>query len=145
MRKDIEDFDFDFGNFYKNEALTDLVAVYGTLRKGMGNHCLLSRAEFLGSQRTDPIWEMYASGCPVIVKGKSSILIEVYKVSKNNLNSLDRLEGYPDFYNRKIVKTNWGDAWIYFMEKLSLWPNMHKVEHGDYVKFRMGKMYDDED
>lgn len=45
---------------------------------------------------------------------------EVYEVE--DIRPLDRLEGYDEgreatFYNRKLVKTDFGDAWIYFMEK----------------------------
>lgn len=133
----IEDFDFDFEEYFKTQTLTDLVAVYGTLRKGMGNHHLLRSAEFLGTQITSPAWKMYSCGCPVIISGDSSIVIEVYKVSQNNLKVLDSLEGYPDLYNRKRIHTNWGDAWIYFMNKSDIIEYKSSIiPDGDYVKWR---------
>jgi len=133
----IEDFDFDFEQYNKTQILTDLVAVYGTLRRGMGNHHLLRSAEFLGIQRTEPIWKMYHCGCPVITPGNSSIVIEVYKVSGNNLKVLDSLEGYPDLYNRKRTNTNWGDAWIYFMSNSDILEYRSSlIPDGDYVSWR---------
>lgn len=129
----IEDFDFTYSELILEQQYTDLVAVYGTLRKGMGNHHLLRSAEFLGVQQTEPVWTMYASGFPVIVDGDSSIKIEVYNITKKNLKTLDILEGYPSMYNRKKIKTDWGDAWIYFMKKSELWRNLQLVESGDFV------------
>ena len=99
-----------------------LVFVYGTLKKGQGNHGLLERnkARFLGQVLTDPKYTMIKP-CPswpgVIKGGNTRILGEVYEV--DSLNPLDYLEGFnekrPDeslFYREQIL-TQYGSAWIY--------------------------------
>lgn len=97
----------------------ELVAVYGTLKQGQYNHPVLSRqgAEYLG---TDTLtgWAMYDLGsfpCVVPMKLSGSIVVEVYKVA--DLKATDRLEGYPGFYDRVQVVTQYGNAWIYFMRE----------------------------
>lgn len=95
-----------------------LVAVYGSLRQGLHNHRLLENSEFIGTDRI-PNWEMYSyGGFPFIAPSSTSdtILIEVYDVTEDEFASLDMLEGYPSFYNRKQVSTEYGDAWIYFID-----------------------------
>jgi gamma-glutamylcyclotransferase (GGCT)/AIG2-like uncharacterized protein YtfP len=91
------------------------VAVYGSLKKGFGNHRLLTNAEYLGVDKIDG-WDMYGlGGFPGIVAGEGSIHIEVYKVDDEEMARLDMLEGYPSFYDRKQVSTQHGDAWVYFL------------------------------
>lgn len=101
-----------------------LVAVYGSLKKGFGNHVLLEDAEFLGEDWI-PGWDMYSlGGFPAITPShrlrcldKNDTKIEVYLVNEKEFISLDRLEGYPSFYNRTKVHTHYGEAWIYFMSE----------------------------
>jgi len=88
--------------------------VYGTLKRGFGNHAVLRGAEYVG--RAD-LWgyEMYSlGGFPGIVPctGFSCVQGEVYEVS--DFLSLDRLEGYnPDtdngMYLRREVEIGWKD------------------------------------
>ena len=120
-----------------------LVAVYGSLRKGMGNHPLLERgdATFLSAERITG-WDMYSmGGFPFISPAteQSEIKIEVYKVNHTTMLRLDQLEGYPSFYDRKLVHTTKGLAWIYFIQgnNLSKYP---PVASGDWVLFRRGEM-----
>lgn len=47
-------------------------------------------------------------------------MLAIYLISKDNLEQLDRLEGYPDLYDRTIVEVEDGkgnkyDAWAYTM------------------------------
>jgi len=97
-----------------------LVAVYGSLRKGLHNHRLLEQADFLG---TDVIsgFKMYSlGGFPFITHDDATsedrIHIEVYSVDVYEMARLDQLEGYPSFYNRELVQTQYGQAWIYFID-----------------------------
>jgi gamma-glutamylaminecyclotransferase len=121
-----------------------LVAVYGTLRKGFGNNALLRTSKFLGTERTSADWTMhvFTGGIvPVIVPGESSITVEVYEITDNTLENLDFLEGYPHGYSRKLIKTSYGDAWIYFMN--SLYSNtLRVVESGDFSEFKQRKSWD---
>jgi len=118
---------------------SNLVAVYGSLRNGLGNHRMLTTAEPYGDDVTEKEWQMFSLGAyPGIIPGGESINIEVYKVNDLVFNSLDRLEGYPSFYNRRIINTKFGDAWIYFLNRPSyISDNKHfkHVEGGDWVDF----------
>jgi len=98
----------------------ELVAVYGTLKSGFGNHRVLGEeAEFMGNDVLDN-WSMYSYGhFPFVVPTEDAgdkIYVEVYAIP--NLRRTDALEGYHEgydgFYDRKKVATIFGDAWIYF-------------------------------
>jgi len=92
-----------------------LVFVYGTLKKGEGNHGVMekSKGKFLGDHNTAPNYSMYSlGGFPAVVGGgKTSIRGEVYRI--NDLEYLDSLEGYPRMYGRVSIQTKFGDAWMY--------------------------------
>lgn len=112
-----------------------LVAVYGSLRKGLGNHDVIQHTDtkFVGED-TISGWTMRSyGGFPYIHPGDGTIKVEVYQVSDDCLKeNLDVLEGYPSFYNRKKVDTKYGKAWIYFIENEThdAYP---LVESGDWV------------
>lgn len=111
--------------------------VYGTLRKGHGNHVLLKDATFLGVRHTQPEYTMmHLGGFPgVIVGGKTSIVGEVYEVTDPaQLKRIDRLEGHPGWYVRTPVVTLEGDS-----VEIYLYPpddavrrNARVVESGDW-------------
>ena len=73
----------------------DLVFVYGTLKKGRGNHGLLRDAEYIGQFSTiDNKWGLIELGAfPGMIPADNNVVGEVYRVSKETLASLDRLEG----------------------------------------------------
>lgn len=118
------------------------IAVYGSLRKGFGNHSyyLEGNSNYLGTDVLEG-WVMYNLGAfPAIAEDKSgenkTIVVEVYEVSDQVLKALDGLEGYPHFYNRKEVGSHFGDAWIYFFN----FPreNAVVVECGDWKEYKSG-------
>lgn len=109
------------------------VAVYGTLKQGHGNHTLLRDATYIGATVTEPTFTMYNLGAfPAIeAEGDTPISVEVYEVDDDTFERLDRLEGYPNFYNRRVVDTEYGKAWIYFIQGLSkVQPYQTKIEEG---------------
>lgn len=118
------------------------VAVYGSLRKGLGNHGFVEDQELLGEFQTPPMYEMRSlGGFPGIKNGgDTSVLMEVYEVDGSTLKSLDRLEGYREgetstFYDREVIETPFGDAFTY-----TYVPNFNDnyndiVDHGDWVQF----------
>jgi gamma-glutamylaminecyclotransferase len=112
-----------------------LIAVYGTLRKGFWNHSLIEKSRFIGAAKTEPDWTMLITGgeFPVLIPGKTSITIEVYDISRETMNYVDALEGYPVWYNRKLIKTPYGDAWIYFMKEYPY--SKTTVLSGDYQDY----------
>jgi gamma-glutamylaminecyclotransferase len=91
------------------------VFVYGTLREGEVNHYLLDGAAYCGPHVTAPHFKMLHLGAypGVVGKGSTAISGEVYHVDSRLMSALDRLEGYPHAYKRKLIPTPWGRAWIY--------------------------------
>lgn len=81
------------------------VFVYGTLRRGCSNHGLIARSEYLGEAVTDTGYSMlHLGGFPgVVKKGNYSIYGELYEVDEATLRQLDRLEGHPSFYERRLI------------------------------------------
>lgn len=106
-----------------------LLAVYGTLRKGFYNHRLISHCRFLGETKLNG-WVMVDVGAyPAIFPGDSQIVVEVYEIDDKDLTTCDYLEGFPSYYNRMLVDTEFGKAWIYFWDSRS---DLPLVESGDW-------------
>lgn len=124
----------------------NLIAVYGTLRKGCSNHRVIEKGVYLGNYESKPIFNMYSLGdhYPALkLNGNTSILFEVYEIDDVNLKSVNALEGYaenndsngkyPNYYDRKIIQTPYGEAYIYIFEgEIS---NYNKVESGDWKEY----------
>lgn len=93
------------------------VFVYGTLKQGFHNHDFIeaSGGKFVGGAWLDNF--MMTDGghgwFPVALKGDGYKMYgEVYEV--DTLVHTDYLEGYPTHYDRELVKTEHGEAWVYF-------------------------------
>lgn len=106
---------------------THTVFVYGTLKKGFGNHQLLEDAEYVGKAETvSNNYTMYSlGGFPGVREGGSTrINGEVYKVNDDELSRLHRLEGHPTFYkavNKQVrlterITNNQTEAYIYILQ-----------------------------
>lgn len=92
---------------------TDLhhLFVYGTLRRGCGNHRYLERAIFVGEARTRRGFRLRDLGYyPGMVRdgGQGRVRGEVYAVDPTVLASVDRLEGHPTFYLRTGIVLDGG-------------------------------------
>lgn len=112
------------------------VAVYGSLRKGLGNHRLLEHVQDHEKGVTCTPYDMYSlGGFPAIVHGGiKGVVVEVYRVDQHTMDRLDGLEGYPSFYDREEVEVvlESGEevtAWIYYMHTA---PNDHIVTGNDW-------------
>lgn len=93
-----------------------LVFVYGTLMKGMRNHCVLEdvKGVFQSEAYTLAPWVLKHNGSyPALIESdeaKVTVQGELYLVPQEGLRYLDALEGYrgPDIksnlYNRKLIK-----------------------------------------
>lgn len=94
-----------------------LVAVYGTLKKGRGNHGLMMDSEFINKETVKGFIMYNVGGFPVVYRDiNHSIVVEVYEVSQHVLESnLDPLEGHPNWYKREQIETTVGTAWLYIM------------------------------
>ncbi|MGM0536207.1 MAG: gamma-glutamylcyclotransferase family protein [Pseudomonadota bacterium] len=103
---------------------TPLVAVYGTLKRGLRNHHWLEGAHFLGADRLTSA-TLYDLGPYPAAKPETSrgVEVEVFAVSARLLAGLDRLEDYrvrtPTHgdYQRVIRATAFGPAWLYLYNR----------------------------
>jgi len=85
-------------------AYERLVAVYGSLLSGLGNHSVISAGRLVGHGRSVVSFEMASfgsfPGCRVVrrpTRHAGPIRVEVYAVTADTLEGLDRLEGHPNF------------------------------------------------
>jgi len=112
-----------------------LVTVYGSLKKNYGNHGLLAGSRFVAPTLTPTEFTMLNLGAfPGLIEWSTAIVGEVYEVDSSTFVNLDRLEGYPHFYNRKLIPTEYGDAWIYFLNGKYADRNKDFVPSGEWTK-----------
>lgn len=98
-----------------------LVAVYGSLMKGLHNHRYLEDSKLKGSFVTEPIYTLIDLGSypGLYENGTTSINMEVYEVDEHTLADIDGLEGYLEdneelsMYIRKTISTPFGKAFGY--------------------------------
>lgn len=126
-----------------------LVFVYGSLRQGKHNHSLLvynnakliDRGCIQGSLRAREHDSFPYATLDQPGDQNNTIHGEIYEVSPACMKALDRLEGYPDFYNRRLVLVvgedmpgqEWGNmAWAYHCEAAA---DMPVVESGNWLDF----------
>ena len=111
-----------------------IIAAYGTLRDGFGTNRLLRYSKHLGTCQTIEKYTLRASGIPFVSKEPlHNVVVDVYKVDDDTLQSLDSLEGHPEWYCREEIPVKVGDttmkAWLYFNNGYSHLPI---IESGDY-------------
>jgi len=114
------------GYFKREEPFSELLFVYGSLKKGFDNHNLLGNsAKRLGKARTVKKFSMYEDSFgnyPYIVdEPYSKIKGEIYQITRADLmQKIDEFEGAPDYYIRKKieVKSHHGvqRAFVYIRE-----------------------------
>jgi gamma-glutamylcyclotransferase (GGCT)/AIG2-like uncharacterized protein YtfP len=100
------------------------VFVYGTLKRGKGNHHYLENSAFLGEGLVQGMQVYHGPGFPYAYTGAGAVMGEVYEVNQPTAAALDRLEGYPYHYDRKIVSVrmsgpedHYEDAWMYYVHE----------------------------
>ena len=113
------------------------IAVYGTLRRGNGNHRLIEHCNMLSMEQIEGFHMYSLGGFPAVVPGKKdgfadTITVEVYEVDDDTLARVDRLEGYPGWYERSVVHTTHGDAYIYNFTEDMVRPSMVPITDGDW-------------
>lgn len=124
-----------------------LIAVYGSLRKGMGNwEWLLKDSSTFISEGVVSNYAMYSCGgfpaCVPSDSAEDTVVVEVYSVDKEVLTGpLDSLEGYPQWYTRELVEVKTGDhlackTWMYFWPDVDSAKDLPLVENGDWVAYR---------
>lgn len=117
------------------------VFVYGTLKKGNTNHCVIEGSTAHGEAETVENMGLYDLGpYPFAMRGqhyKSTIKGELYEVNQTTLKRLDKLEGYPRLYTRQKVDVRQQKtvhkAWIYLLNRQNP-PRALIVEDGDWIE-----------
>ena len=97
------------------------VFVYGTLLKGEYNNYLLEESELKGDASITGFVMHCLGSYPAITPVEGAdvpVLGEVWEITPETFARLDRLEGYPHFYDRVEVETPFGTAWAYFIEDI---------------------------
>jgi gamma-glutamylaminecyclotransferase len=103
---------------------THLVFTYGTLKRGYGNHRLLTDARFVNHAMTYAPFHVVCVGFPVAFKSGPDmrrVIGEVYEVTDEQLARLDQLEGVPRHYQRERVRVAYLGAgsqtvWMYVQQ-----------------------------
>jgi gamma-glutamylcyclotransferase (GGCT)/AIG2-like uncharacterized protein YtfP len=91
-----------------------LVFVYGTLKRGHGNHHWLAGAPFQGEAELPDVVLHDLGPFPMAVPGEGIVIGELYRIDAAALVRLDRLEGYPRLYDRRPLPLADGrTAWVY--------------------------------
>lgn len=107
------------------------IFVYGSLKHGYMNHCLLEGQKYLGQAKTTNGYTLYDMGvCPImVIAGDDYVEGELYECDADTVLQLDRLEGHPGLYTRcQIVIRGYEEEATYaylFLWKLSPNTSVH--------------------
>jgi gamma-glutamylcyclotransferase (GGCT)/AIG2-like uncharacterized protein YtfP len=132
--------EYDGVLYSKNNVLElNYVAVYGTLKKDYSNYLYyLSDSKYLGSGLTKNKYPLVIKGLPYLINKKGighNVCVDVFRVTDETLMRLDKLEGHPNWYERKKIDINLNGynakCWIYFNKS-----NSHEGEflHKTYLQ-----------
>jgi gamma-glutamylaminecyclotransferase len=126
--------------FSKDNVLDgNLVAVYGTLKKGYSNYWhYLPWSEHVGAGKTKDKYPLVITGLPYLIDSKGvghNVKVDVFSVSDYTLRELDKLEGHPNWYRRKQIPIVVGketlSCWIYFNIKEEV---SNRTMHEEYTQ-----------
>jgi len=119
------------------------VFVYGTLRKGQPNRAVMEPHLVADLGEGQIRGAMYDLGpFPAVTLEEDGVVTgEWVRVTDEGLARLDRLEGYPSFYDRAIVSdtANGLHGWVYWMARQKV-DGYERVESGDWAKHLEQKM-----
>lgn len=115
-----------------------LVFVYGSLKRGMGNHQQLAGARFVGTGQLGGLQLFDLGPFPMAVvtaeaEAEDEALLqgELYAVDAAQLAALDRFEGVPRLYERQRHQLSDGrEVWVYVgrsqqvrnVRRITSWP-----------------------
>jgi gamma-glutamylcyclotransferase (GGCT)/AIG2-like uncharacterized protein YtfP len=98
------------------------VFVYGTLKsknavRGLGSVFAPGCKFIAETTTTDGVFDMVDLGSFPAAKihGTNNIRGELWQIDDETFEILDQIESYPNFYDRTRVKTEAGEAWMYFI------------------------------
>lgn len=115
------------------------IVVYGSLRKGHGNHrYLLSDSKLVSEEVINIPFKMVSlGGFPGLIPSKENngITVEIYEVTDDTYKAVEQLEGYPNFYQKALVPTSLGELEIYVLLSPRYAVNPTFVENGDWNSY----------
>lgn len=81
------------------------IGVYGSLRCGMHNNCILNNSNMLERKVVNVPYKMVSFGSypaliPDIDNKSHDVVFEIYEVTDDVYANVEILEGYPDFYKK---------------------------------------------
>ncbi|WP_304459764.1 gamma-glutamylcyclotransferase family protein [Alicyclobacillus sendaiensis] len=118
---------------------THIVFVYGTLRQGQPNRCVMEPHLVRELGKGQIRGAMYDWGfCPAVTLEEGSVVVgEWVKVTEEGLKALDRLEGYPHLYDRAMVEdmANGLRGWVYHVPAVKAKESGERVQGGDWVEY----------
>lgn len=118
---------------------TTYLFCYGTLMKGFGNSYLLDHADFIGPAKSLNRYFLKADVIPYLFDIPNTIIKgELYRLDARILRSVDKLEGHPILYTRKVIPVAYGikgySAYCYFA---NISPESAVIlEDGDFRRYR---------
>ena len=112
------------------------VFVYGSLRRGQGNHAVLAGATFLGTARIAPEFTLYDLGPfpALVLDGRRAVVGEIYEVDEMLLQQLDRFEGCPRLYQRQLIRLSDGALAHAYVQRIDQVRGRAEVPSGDWVE-----------
>lgn len=115
---------------------THKILVYGTLRKGEGNHSLLRDSKLLETVRV-PGYRMYSNGgfpYSVPVDDESCVITgEIYHVNDAVLEDLDGLEGVKYGHYDRVGVKGYEDVELYVPHDIDRVLHLQVVKDGDWM------------
>ena len=119
------------------------VFVYGTLQSRAQTIRSLtesSQTEFVAHCQTINNYQMYDLGhFPGVTIGNQSeghpVTGELWRVTDVVRAELDVIEGYPDFYDREIIDTTAGRAWMYYLPQACRYDCREIAQHQGVVSW----------
>lgn len=109
--------------FSKSNVLeTNVIAVYGTLKKDHSNYYhYLRGSKYVGGGTTKDKYPLIKDGLPYMINKKGighNVEVDVFKVTDKVFADVDKLEGHPQWYKREqvtiMVKGKEILCWLYF-------------------------------
>lgn len=114
---------------------THKVFVYGTLKRGYHNfEGYLAKEKLLGEAQVEGIL-LHCGGFPALSLADKFTWIkgEVYEVSDQALDNMDRLEGHPDWYNRiQLLIGQFGLCWVYTFPQVFSSKESQVIQGGEW-------------
>tara|TARA_B100001057_G_C22423839_1_gene784641 strand:+ start:155 stop:568 length:414 start_codon:yes stop_codon:yes gene_type:complete len=116
------------------------VFVYGTLMSGNSTRGLnmFPGTQLVGKAETKnanfSLWDL-GNFPAVSTRGDNKIQGEVWNVSQETFDTLDQIEGYPNFYTRQQVETTQGKAWMYYIPDVTEYQGVDQITGKGTVKW----------